>query len=64
MAKLDVVDLDKKKVGQVDVSDDVFAVPMNSGLLWEVVKWQQAKKRQGTSATKRQIGRASCRERV
>ena len=53
MAKLDVVDLDKKKVGQVDVSDDVFAVPMNSGLLWEVVKWQQAKKRQGTSATKR-----------
>ncbi|MEW5853599.1 MAG: 50S ribosomal protein L4 [Myxococcota bacterium] len=53
MAKLAVVDLKKNKVGDVDVSDDVFGAPMNSALLWEVVKWQQALKRQGTHATKR-----------
>lgn len=52
MAKLDVVDLNKKKVGDVDVSDDVLAAPLNSALLWEVVRWQQAKKRQGTHNTK------------
>jgi large subunit ribosomal protein L4 len=52
MAKLDVVDLGKKKVGDVEVSDDVFNVPMNSALLWEAVRWQQAKKRQGTHSTK------------
>lgn len=53
MAKLDVVDLSKKKVGTVDVSDDVFSQPLNSALLWEVVRWQQANKRQGTHKTKR-----------
>jgi len=52
MAKLQVVDLSKKKVGDVDVSDDVVAAPLNSALLWEVVRWQQAKKRQGTHNTK------------
>lgn len=53
MAKLDIVDLKNAKVGDVSVSDDVFGVPMNSALLWEVVKWQQAKKRQGTHSTKK-----------
>jgi len=53
MAKIDVVDLQNKKVGQVDLRDEVFGVPMNSGLLWEVVRWQQACKRQGTHKTKR-----------
>jgi len=40
MARLDVVDLSKKKVGDVDVSDDVVGAPLNSALLWEVVRWQ------------------------
>jgi large subunit ribosomal protein L4 len=53
MAKLDVFDLKKSKVGDVTVSDDVFGVPLNSALLWEVVRWQQARKRQGTHSTKK-----------
>jgi large subunit ribosomal protein L4 len=52
MAKLQVVDLNKKAVGDLEVSDDVVAAPLNSALLWEVVRWQQAKKRQGTHNTK------------
>lgn len=52
MAKIDVVDTTKKKIGEVEVSDEIFAHPMNSALLWEVVKWQQANKRQGTHCTK------------
>lgn len=52
MARLDVVDLSKKKVGDLEVSDDVVGAPLNSALLWEVVRWQQAKKRQGTHNTK------------
>ena len=52
MAKLDVVDIRKNKVKQLDVSDDVFAAPMNTSLLWEVVRWQQAKKREGNASTK------------
>lgn len=53
MAKIDVVDLKNSKVGETDVSDDVVGVPLNSGLLWEVVVWQRARKRQGTHSTKK-----------
>jgi large subunit ribosomal protein L4 len=53
VAKLDVVDIRKNKVKQLDVSDDVFGAPMNTDLLWEVVRWQQAKKRRGTASTKK-----------
>lgn len=52
MAMIDVVDTTKNKVGEVQVSDEIFAHPMNSALLWEVVRWQQARKRQGTHSTK------------
>ncbi|MBI5494349.1 MAG: 50S ribosomal protein L4 [Deltaproteobacteria bacterium] len=52
MAKIDVVDLGNKKVGDMEVSDDIVGAPLNSALLWEVVRWQQAKKRQGTHNTK------------
>jgi len=40
------------KIGDVEVRDDVFNVKVKKHILWEVVKWQLAKKRQGTHSTK------------
>jgi large subunit ribosomal protein L4 len=50
--QLDVVDIQGKKVGAVEVADAVFAAPVREHLFWEVVKAQQAAKRAGTHATK------------
>src|SRR5256885_5925398 len=50
--QVDVVNIEGKKVGQVDLADAVFAGPVKEHLLWEVVKAQQAAKRAGTHATK------------
>lgn len=52
MASFDVVDLGGKKVGSIDLSDDVFAAPVREHLLWEVVKAQLASRRRGTASTK------------
>jgi len=50
--KLDVLDTAKKKVGDVDVDDSVFAAPVKEHLFWEVVNMQAANKRRGTQSTK------------
>lgn len=50
--QIDVVDIQGQKVGQIDLSDEVFAVKVKDTLLWEAVKAQQAAKRSGTHATK------------
>lgn len=50
--QIDVVDIEGKKVGQIDLSDEVFATKVKEPLLWEAVKAQQAAKRAGTHATK------------
>ena len=50
--QIDVVDIEGKKVGQMDLSDEVFAAQVKEPLLWEAVKAQQAAKRAGTHATK------------
>jgi large subunit ribosomal protein L4 len=53
MAKVDVVDLSGKKVGSVELADQVFAPEqINEALLWEAVKHYRASQRQGTHATK------------
>ena len=53
MAKVDVVDLSGKKVGSVELADQVFAPEqVNEALLWEAVKHYRASQRQGTHATK------------
>jgi large subunit ribosomal protein L4 len=53
MAKVDVVDLNGKKVGSVELADAVFAPEqVNEALLWEAVKHYRASQRQGTHATK------------
>ena len=52
MAKLNVVDLNGKSVGEIEVSDAVFAGEVKEHLLWEAVRWQRAKKRSGNAKTK------------
>jgi large subunit ribosomal protein L4 len=52
MAKTNVYNLDRKSVGEIELSDDVFGCEVNEGLLYEVLKAQLASKRQGSAATK------------
>lgn len=50
--QLDVLDLEGKKVGALEVADAVFGAPVKEHLFWEVVKAQMAARRAGTHATK------------
>jgi large subunit ribosomal protein L4 len=50
--KLDVVNGDNKKVGSVELSDDVFGGRIRVGLIWESVVHTNAGARRGTHATK------------
>jgi len=50
--KLDVKSLLNKKVGQIELSDDVFGVEMREDILARVVNWQLAKRRSGNHKTK------------
>jgi len=52
MAKFDVVDLNLKKVAEIELSDEVFAAEANKNLLYEVAKMQQINRRRGTVAVK------------
>ncbi len=50
--QLDVVNNENKKVGTVDVRDEVFGGRVNTGLMWESVVHANAAERSGTHATK------------
>ncbi len=50
--KLDVINLDKKSVGSVDVADAVFGAPVRGDILQRVVRWQLAKRQAGTHKAK------------
>lgn len=52
MASVEIKDVTGKAVGSLELDDAVFAEAMNEHLLWEVVKWQRAKKRSGNASTK------------
>jgi large subunit ribosomal protein L4 len=52
MATLDVINQEKKKVGTIDLNDDVFAADVNVALVHQVIKAQLAGRRQGTAKTK------------
>src|SRR5215831_18879789 len=52
MAKFDVMNLDLKKVSEIELSDDVFSVPANENLIYEVAKMQQINRRRGTVMVK------------
>ena len=50
--KLDIINLDKKSVGSVDVSDDIFGAEVRGDIMHRVVRWQLAKRQAGTHKTK------------
>ena len=50
--KWDVVNIEGKKVREIDLPDDIFAVEMNEHVLHLAVKAYRANRRQGTHATK------------
>lgn len=52
MPKVDVLDINKNKVGELELSDTVFAAEVNEALLYEAVRNYLANQRQGTASTK------------
>lgn len=52
MASFDLLNQEKKKVGSIELRDDVFAVDVNIPLVHQVIKAQLAGRRQGTAKTK------------
>jgi large subunit ribosomal protein L4 len=52
MPKVDVVNLQNQKVGEVELADSVFGAEVNENLLWESVRHHMASQRSGTAKTK------------
>jgi large subunit ribosomal protein L4 len=52
MPVVDVMNLEGKKVGQIELADDVFAAKVNQHLLHEAVRHKLASERAGTHKTK------------
>jgi large subunit ribosomal protein L4 len=52
MPKVDVVDLNNQKVGEVELADSVFAAEVKRALLYEAVRHHLAGQRRGTAKTK------------
>jgi len=50
--KLDMISLENKKAGSVDLDESIFGLDVRSDLLARAVNWQLAKRRAGTHATK------------
>jgi large subunit ribosomal protein L4 len=50
--KVNVINLDNKIVGEVEVRDDIFAHELRKDIIHAVVNWQLAKRRAGTQKTK------------
>lgn len=50
--KLQVHSLDQEAVGDIELADEVFALPARADILARAVNWQMAKRRQGTHKTK------------
>jgi large subunit ribosomal protein L4 len=50
--KCDVISLEAKKVGDIELDDAVFGVAVRKDILSRTVNWQLAKRRAGTAKTK------------
>ena len=50
--KLTVRNLDNQEVGDIDLAEEVFGLPIRRDILARVVNWQLAKRRAGTHKTK------------
>ncbi|MDE3120308.1 MAG: 50S ribosomal protein L4 [Paracoccaceae bacterium] len=46
--KLDVIQLDAKKAGSIELSDEIFGLEPRADILHRVVRWQRAKAQAGT----------------
>ncbi|MBM4284770.1 MAG: 50S ribosomal protein L4 [Deltaproteobacteria bacterium] len=52
MAVVDLFNINREKVGEVELKDDIFDVLLDPCLLHEVVTWQLACRRKGAASTK------------
>jgi large subunit ribosomal protein L4 len=52
MPKVDVVDLNNQKVGEIELSEAVFGAEVNEALLYEAVRHYRATQRAGSAKTK------------
>jgi len=52
MANVEVINLDNAKVGKADLSAELFEIRVRKDIIQTVVKWQLAKRRQGTHNAK------------
>ena len=50
--KIDVINLDAEKAGEIDLDEAVFGLEPRADILHRVVRWQLAKRQAGTHATK------------
>ncbi|HEX4184522.1 MAG TPA: 50S ribosomal protein L4 [Stellaceae bacterium] len=50
--RLAVRNLDNEEIGDIELADEVFGLPIRSDILARVVNWQLAKRRAGTHKTK------------
>jgi len=50
--KLTVRNLDNEEVGEIELADEIFGLPIRRDILARVVNWQLAKRRAGTHKTK------------
>jgi large subunit ribosomal protein L4 len=52
MPTVDIYNIQKEKVGELDLKDDIFGVEVRGDVLHEVVTWQRACRRSGCACTK------------
>ena len=50
--KHDIINLDSKKVGTIELNKNIFSLPIRKDILKDVVDWQLANRRQGTHKVK------------
>mgnify|MGYP003575721037 CR=1 FL=1 len=64
MAKVDVFNLSREKVGELELSDEVFGAEVKEHLFHEVVTAQLASRRQGTHAAKERAAVAGSSKKI
>lgn len=52
MPTVDIYNIEKEKVGELDLKEEIFGVEVKGHILHEVVTWQRACRRSGTASTK------------
>lgn len=64
MAKIDVFNLKREKVGELELSDEVFGAEVKQHLFHEVITAQLASRRQGTHAAKERAAVAGSSKKI